>query len=571
MRFTRGFFPTLRDAPSDAEIASHKLMVRAGLIRRVSSGIYTLLPLGLKVHRKVEEICRQELNISNAQEVLMPTLSPSELWQKTGRWDIYGKELMRIKDRHDRDFCLGPTHEEVITNLIANEVRSYRDLPLNLYQIQTKFRDEMRPRFGLMRGREFIMKDGYSFDVDDENASKSYDDMVSAYQRIFQGCGLSFSAVEADSGAIGGNFSHEFMVLANSGEEEISSCDSCGYTSNVEKTPVSLIFNDQDSNGDAEKVHTPNAHTVDDIAKSLKVSKSSVLKTLIYKGQKKNYAVLVPGDRRLNEVKLANITNEVGLVLASATLVEELTNAKVGFAGPIGLEDVSILADNSVRGRKNLITGANETDYHFQNVEENKDFHCDSFEDLIYAEKGDACPSCSSDLSLERGIEVGHVFKLGTKYSDSLNATFLDENGETKSIIMGCYGIGIGRTVAAAIEQNHDENGIIWPLPLAPYLIDIIPMNMDDSDCVEISEKIYNQLTKELKVDCVLDDRNERPGVKLKDSDLIGFPFKIIIGKKGLAEKKVEVKSRKTGEIEFVDLDKVCQFVEDLVTGEGSL
>lgn len=571
MRFTRGFFPTLRDAPSDAEIASHKLMVRAGLIRRVSSGIYTLLPLGLKVHRKVEEICRQELNISNAQEVLMPTLSPSELWQKTGRWDIYGKELMRIKDRHDRDFCLGPTHEEVITNLIANEVRSYRDLPLNLYQIQTKFRDEMRPRFGLMRGREFVMKDGYSFDVDDKNASKSYDDMVSAYQRIFQGCGLNFSAVEADSGAIGGNFSHEFMVLANSGEEEISSCDSCGYTSNVEKTPVSLSFNDQDSNGDVEKVHTPNAHTVDDIAKLLKVSKSSVLKTLIYKGQKKNYAVLVPGDRRLNEVKLAYITNEVGLVLASATLVEELTNSKVGFAGPIGLEDVLIVADNSIRGRKNLIAGANETDHHFKNVEENKDFHCDTFADLIYAEKGDACPSCSSDLSLERGIEVGHVFKLGTKYSDSLNATFLDENGETKPIIMGCYGIGIGRTVAAAIEQNHDENGIIWPLPLAPYLIDIIPMNMDDSDCVEISEKIYNELTKELKVDCVLDDRNERPGVKFKDSDLIGFPFKIIIGKKGLAEKKVEVKSRKTGEVEFVDLDKVCQFIEDLLTGEGSL
>ena len=571
MRFTLGFFPTLRDAPSDAEIASHKLMVRAGLIRRVSSGIYTLLPLGVKVHKKVEEICRRELNKSNAQEVLMPTLSPSELWKKTGRWDVYGKELIRVKDRHDRDFCLGPTHEEVITNLVANEVRSYRDLPLNLYQIQTKFRDEIRPRFGLMRGREFVMKDGYSFDVNDENASKSYEDMVSAYERIFQGCGLNFSAVEADSGAIGGSFSHEFVVLANSGEEEISRCDSCGYTSNVEKTPVSLNFNDKESNGVVDKVHTPDAHTVDDIVNLLKVSKSSVLKTLIYKGQKNNYAIIVPGNRRLNEVKLANVTNETGLALASATLVEELTNAKVGFAGPVGLKDVSIVADNSIKGRKNLIVGANETDYHHINVQENKDFHCDVFEDLLYVEDGDTCPSCNSNLSLQRGIEVGHVFKLGTKYSDSFDANYLDENGKTKPIIMGCYGIGIGRTVAAAIEQNHDENGIIWPLPLAPYVIDIIPMNMDDSNCVETSEKIYEELKNELQIDCVLDDRNERPGVKFFDSDLIGFPFNIIIGKKGLLEKKVEIKSRKTGEVEFVELEKVAKYIKDLISAKTTL
>ncbi|MED5580070.1 MAG: proline--tRNA ligase [Nitrospinota bacterium] len=571
MRFTLGFFPTLRDAPSDAEIASHKLMVRAGLIRRVSSGIYTLLPLGVKVHKKVEEICRRELNKSNAQEVLMPTLSPSELWKKTGRWDVYGKELIRVKDRHDRDFCLGPTHEEVITNLVANEVRSYRDLPLNLYQIQTKFRDEIRPRFGLMRGREFVMKDGYSFDVNDENASKSYEDMVSAYERIFQGCGLNFSAVEADSGAIGGSFSHEFVVLANSGEEEISRCDSCGYTSNVEKTPVSLNFNDKESNGVVDKVHTPDAHTVDDIVNLLKVSKSSVLKTLIYKGQKNNYAIIVPGNRRLNEVKLANVTNETGLALASATLVEELTNAKVGFAGPVGLKDVSIVADNSIKGRKNLIVGANETDYHHINVQENKDFHCDAFEDLLYVEDGDTCPSCNSNLSLQRGIEVGHVFKLGTKYSDSFDANYLDENGKTKPIIMGCYGIGIGRTVAAAIEQNHDENGIIWPLPLAPYVIDIIPMNMDDSNCVETSEKIYEELKNELQIDCVLDDRNERPGVKFFDSDLIGFPFNIIIGKKGLLEKKVEIKSRKTGEVQFVELEKLAKYIKDLISAKTTL
>ena len=571
MRFSLGFFPTLRDAPSDAEIESHKLMIRAGFIRRVSSGIYTLLPLGLRVHKKVEDICRRELGKSNAQELLMPTLNPAELWQKTGRWDVYGKELMRMKDRHDREFCLGPTHEEVITNLVANEVRSYRDLPLNLFQIQTKFRDEIRPRFGVMRGREFVMKDGYSFDVDDDNASKSYENMVAAYERIFKGCGLSFSAVEADSGAIGGSFSHEFMVLANSGEEEISSCESCGYTSNVEKTPVILTHNDESSNGDVEKVHTPNAHTVEEISELLKVPNSNVLKTLIYKGQKNNYAVLIPGDRKLNEVKFGNVTNETGLVLASATLVKELTKAEVGFAGPIGLENVSVIADNSIKGRKNLIAGANETDYHHINVKEGSDFECETFADLLIAEDGDVCPSCNAPLSHQRGIEVGHVFKLGTKYSDSLDATYLDENGETKTIVMGCYGIGIGRTVAAAIEQNHDENGIVWPLPLAPYSVDIIPMNMDDPDCVEIADKIYHELLQNFNVECVLDDRNERPGVKFNDSDLIGFPFKVIIGKKGLIEKKVEVKSRKTGEVEFVDFDNACQFIADLVSSKVSL
>ncbi len=565
MRFTRGFFPTLKEAPAEAEVVSHRLMVRSGMIRRLAAGVYTLLPLGVRVQRKVEQILREELNRAGAQEVFLPALNPAELWRKTGRWDVYGKELIRLKDRHERDFCLGPTHEEVITDLVAREVRSYRDLPLNLYQIQTKFRDEIRPRFGVMRGREFTMKDGYSFDRDEAGAERSYDEMVQAYTRIFQRCGLKFSAVEADSGAIGGSFSHEFMVMADTGEEAITVCDSCGYAANVEKSPVRLKLPENEE-GELEKVHTPGAHTIEEVAQFLSLPPYRMVKTLLYIADGAPVAALVPGHRELNEIKLKNALDAVDVELADVETVEKLTNSRVGFAGPVGLSGVRLLADYAIENSGGLVVGANQTDYHYAGAREGRDFAASKFADLTVAEEGDACPKCDAELGVRRGIEVGHVFKLGCKYSESLDATYQDESGETHTIVMGCYGIGVGRTVAAAIEQNHDEDGIIWPTPIAPYHVGVIPVRMDN-ETMKICDGIYNSI-ESAGLDVAIDDRDERPGVKFKDADLMGFPYKVVIGPKGLKEGKIEIKSRRTGEIQLIAMNEAVSFLKNLIYGE---
>jgi len=557
MRFTRGFFPTLKEAPAEAEVVSHRLMVRAAMIRRLAAGVYTLLPLGVRAHRKVEQICREELDRAGAQEVLLPALNPAELWQRTGRWDVYGKELIRLQDRHGRDFCLGPTHEEVITDLVSREVRSYRDLPLNLYQIQTKFRDEIRPRFGVMRGREFTMKDGYSFDRDDAGAEESYRQMVEAYRRIFRRCGLQFGVVEADSGAIGGSFSHEFMVMADTGEEAVHLCNACQYAANADKTPANLTLPENDG-GKLEKVHTPGAHTIEEVSAFLGLPPHRMAKTLLFLADGRAVAAMVPGHRELNEVKLKNALEARELLMADAATVERITRSAVGFAGPIGLEGVTLIADRSMRGRGGLVVGANETDHHYVGAEEGRDFRADAFADLTAAQEGDPCPRCGEPLSVRRGIEVGHVFKLGCKYSEALGATYLDEKGQAHTIVMGCYGIGIGRTVAAAIEQNHDEEGIIWPVPLAPYHVDVIPVTASDARCREEAERLYRAL-EALGVEAVLDDRDERPGVKFKDADLIGFPYKAVVGPKGLKEGKAEIQSRRTGEKEFIPLEGAAE------------
>ena len=565
MRFSRGFLPTLKEAPAEAEVVSHKLMVRSGMIRRLAAGVYTLLPLGVRVQRKVEQILREELNRAGAQEVFLPTLNPAELWRKTGRWEVYGKELIRLKDRHEREFCLGPTHEEVITDLVAREVRSYRDLPLNLYQIQTKFRDEIRPRFGVMRGREFTMKDGYSFDRDEAGAEQSYEEMVQAYTRIFRRCGLKFSAVEADSGAIGGSFSHEFMVMADTGEEAITVCDSCGYAANVEKSPVRLKLPENEG-GALEKVHTPGAHSIEEVSEFFSLPPHRMAKTLLYVADGEPVAAMIPGHRELNEVKLKNALDAVDIELADAETVEELTNSEVGFAGPVGLSNVRLVVDYAIENSGGLIIGANQTDYHYTGAREGRDFEASKFADLTVAQEGDGCPKCEAGLSIRRGIEVGHVFKLGCKYSESLDATYQDESGETHTIVMGCYGIGVGRTVAAAIEQNHDEDGIIWPTPIAPYHVDIIPVRVND-ETMKICGDIYDSL-ESAGLDVALDDRDERPGVKFKDADLIGFPYKLVVGPKGLKEGKIELKSRRTGDTQFVAINEAASFLKNLVAGE---
>ena len=551
MKFSKIFLPTLKDAPSDAEVVSHRLMVRAGLIRKVASGIYNYLPLGLRVIRKVENIVREEMNKAGAQEVSMPMVVPSELWQESGRWEVYGKELLRIKDRHERDFCLGPTHEEIITDMVRGEVRSYRQLPLNLYQIQTKFRDEIRPRFGLMRGREFIMKDAYSFHATEEDADKEYQNMYDTYCRIFERCGLKFRAVEAETGAIGGRFSHEFMVLADTGEDAVASCNKCNYAANVERAEIKSQgsgVRGQGSEKDKplEKVSTPGMKTVEEVSGFLKTAPERLIKTLIYNSDKGIIAALVRGDHEMNEAKLKRTLDASWLNLADEEAVRKATNAPSGFAGPVGLK-TKIIADYSIQTIINGITGANEADAHFINVNLDRDFKVGTFGDLRMVVADDLCLRCADGkLEIFRGIEVGHVFKLGTKYSESLKATFLDNEGKERFIVMGCYGIGVGRTVAAAIEQNHDENGIIWPIPIAPFQIMVIPLNMKNNEVAKISEDIYKTLIAE-DIDALLDDRDERPGIKFKDADLIGIPVQIIIGEKNLKDSKVEIKIRKDG------------------------
>jgi len=545
MRTSQLLLPTLREDPGEAETVSHRLMLRAGLIRKVAAGIYTYLPLGLRIIRKVEQIVREEMNRAGAQELLMPIASPAELWKETGRWDYYGKELLRFKDRHERDFCLGPTHEEVITDLFRREVRSYRQLPLNFYQIQIKFRDEIRPRFGLMRGREFIMKDAYSFDKDDAGARLNYQKMYDAYDRIFSRCGLNFRAVEADTGLIGGTSSHEFMVLADTGEETIVYSDPGTYAANVERAEV--LPPDDETREELrplQNVKTPGCRTVEEVTKFLKVEASQLVKTLLYSTGKDTVAVLIRGDHDANEIKLKRLLGVTDLELAGPATVERITGAPVGFAGPVGLK-IRIVADHAVRTASNVVVGGNQLDTHLIDVNCPRDFQVEQFADLRNAKAGDLSPRKDGVLKTTKGIEVGHVFMLGTKYSQAMNASFLDPNGKECLAVMGCYGIGIGRTAAASVEQNHDDKGIVWPFPIAPFHVHLISLGQS-AGVIEAATGLYGTL-EAAGLEVLWDDRDERAGVKFNDADLIGAPYHVIVGDKGLAEGLLEVKTRKTG------------------------
>lgn len=546
MKTSQLLIPTLRDDPGEAETVSHRLMLRAGLIRKVAAGIYTYLPLGLRVIRKIEQIIREEMNRAGAQELLMPIASPAELWKETARWDYYGKELLRFKDRHERDFCLGPTHEEVITDLFRREVRSYRQLPLNFYQIQTKFRDEIRPRFGLMRGREFIMKDAYSFDIDESGAKISYQKMYDAYTRIFTRCGLTFRAVEADTGLIGGDVSHEFMVLADTGEATVAYSDQGSYAANLERAEV-LPPSDVDAASllPLTPISTPQRRTVEEVTAFLQITPRQLVKTLLYRSGKETVAVLIRGDHEVNEVKLARLLKVTDVVLADPETVQHVTGAPPGFAGPAGLQHVRILADHAIKGMKNVVIGANKTDTHYQNANLDRDFTVEQFADLRNAQAGDPSPRGPGMLTLAKGIEVGQVFLLGTKYSHKMNATILDEQGKERLAIMGCYGIGVGRTAAAAIEQNHDEKGIHWPFPIAPFHVHLLTVSQSEKTTAAAAQLYADLMAAGFEV--LWDDRADRAGVKFNDADLIGAPFQIIIGDKGLADDVVEIKIRRAG------------------------
>lgn len=562
MRTSQLLIPTLREDPGEAEIVSHRLMLRAGMIRKVAAGVYTYLPLGLRVIRKIEQIVREEMNCAGAQELLMPIASPAELWRETGRWDYYGKELFRLKDRHEREFCLGPTHEEVITDLFRREVRSYRQLPLNFYQIQTKFRDEIRPRFGLMRGREFIMKDAYSFDADEEGARLSYQKMYDAYNRIFSRCGLTFRPVEADTGLIGGSSSHEFMVLAETGEETVVYSDTGRYAANVERAEVAPpTETDQAALRPLTPVATPNRRTVEDVTAFLKISPRQLIKTLLYTTGREDVAVLVRGDHDVNEIKVRRLLGVTDLELAGPEKVQTLTGAPVGYAGPVGLKGVKIVADQAIKYMKNFVVGANKADTHLTDANVDRDFTIDLVGDLRNAQAGDISPHGDGILKTAKGIEVGHVFMLGTKYSEAMSATFLDAEGRERPAVMGCYGIGIGRTAAASIEQNHDAKGIIWPVPIAPFHVHLLPLSRSQS-VIELAGRLYHSLL-EAGVEVLWDDRDERAGVKFNDADLIGAPLHLVLGDKGLAQGVVELKIRKTGQTSRVAPDQVVAAVRE--------
>lgn len=566
MHYSQLYVPTLKEKPAEAEVISHQLMLRAGFIRKLASGIYSFLPLGVRSLRKMETIIREEMERSGAQEVLLPALQPAELWQESGRWEKYGKELVRLHDRHNHEYCLGPTHEEVITDLIRHEIRSYRQLPVNLYQIQTKFRDEIRPRFGLMRGREFGMKDGYSFDRDEAGAGKTYQKMFEAYRRIFERAGLLFKAVEADSGAIGGSYSHEFMVLAESGEDAILACSSCTYAANMERAEsIDRFPTDRpEENKERERKSTPGRRTVEEVTRFLGIPPQQLVKTLIYQTDGGPVAVLVRGDQEVNPTKLAKVLDCQEVILADAQRVQELTGAPVGFAGAVGLS-LPLWADETLKGLTNFVMGGNEADIHFINLNWERDVRQPHWAELRQAQPGEPCPRCQAPLKSYRGIEVGHVFKLGDKYSRAMKATFLDEQGLEQLMIMGCYGIGVGRTVAASIEQNYDKDGIIWPMALAPFHVIITPVEWSPgTETAQWAMELYEGLRQE-KIEVLLDDRPERAGIKFKDADLIGFPLRITIGPKGLAEGKVELRERRTGVVKKVEKDQVVGLVKTMV------
>ncbi len=563
MKLSQLLVPTLKEDPSDAEVVSHRLLLRAGMIRQVARGIYDFLPLGLRAVRRVEAIVRDEMNRAGAQEILMPAVCPAELWQESGRWQRYGPELLRFKDRHERDFCFGPTHEEVVTDIVRREVRSYRQLPLNLYQIQVKFRDEVRPRFGLMRGREFLMKDGYSFHASEEDCRREYENMFQAYSRIFTRCGLEFRPVEADTGAIGGSRSHEFQVLAESGEDAIASCPRCGYTANVELAATRAEPQPVGSGRGLETVSTPDLRTVDEVSAFLGVPPERFVKTLVYVTDDGNPVVaLVRGDRSLSEAKLKNILAVSAVALADENVVQRVTGAPIGFAGPVGLR-TRVVGDAWLRGIRDAVTGANEVDRHLVGFDLERDASGVELADLVAVAEGDRCGRCGEGcFAIRRGIEVGQVFYLGRKYSEVMRATFLDPAGAEQTIEMGTYGIGITRTVAAAIEQNHDANGIVWPIPLAPFSAVVVPVNQAEETVRSAAERIYAEL-RGRGVDTLIDDRDERPGVKFKDADLIGIPLRVTVGPKALARGNVEVKARRADKAAEIPVGEAAARVAD--------
>jgi prolyl-tRNA synthetase len=569
MRYSQYFLPTLKEVPSEAEVPSHQLMLRTGMIRKLASGIYSYLPFGLRAIQKVESVVREEMNRAGAIEVLLPFVQPAEIWQESHRWEEYGKELLRFQDRHNRDCCLGPTHEEVITDIARKEIRSYRQMPLNLYQIQTKFRDEIRPRFGVMRAREFIMKDAYSYDVDEKGLDISYQKMVEAYQRIFKRCGLRFKMVEAESGVIGGSYSHEFMVLAATGEETIVSCTRCSYGANIEKADFRRVESKgpKGSLKPVQKVLTPDQRTVEEVTQFLHVQSQDLVKTLIFETERGCIAALVRGDHEISEKKLKTILQTENLQLAGEMTVEEITHAPKGFAGPVGIS-IPMMADLDIQKMINFVTGANEKDAHLMNINAGRDFQITQFVDLRRFQPGDLCPLCGGETRLDKGIEVGHTFKLGTKYSNTMGATYLDDQGKEKEIVMGCYGIGIGRTVAAAIEQYYDENGIVFPMPIAPFQVLILPVNIRIDLLKETADQLYQNLINE-RIEVLYDDREETPGVKFKDADLIGVPLRVTLGEKNLKKGLVEVKKRRTGEILLLKKEEAISKIKELMVQEA--
>lgn len=555
MKMSKIFVQTLREFPSDAEVISHKMLARAGYIRKLTSGVYNFLPLMWRVLKKVENIVRDEMDKAGAQELLMPFVQPKELWIESGRWEAYGKELMRLKDRHNREMCLGPTHEEIITSIARDVLKSYKQLPTNLYQIQSKFRDEVRPRFGLLRGREFIMKDAYSFATSQEELDKEYENMWQAYTNIFKRCGLDTKAVQSDSGAIGGSVSHEFMVITDTdaGENDVFYCDDCDYAANsnhaVSKLPQAVTTGDFSK---AEVVDTPNTHSIEELCEYLKIPASIILKTLVYIIDKKPVLALIRGDKQVEETKLLNAVGGIEIRIATSGEIEELMqnngfNAIPGFIGPKGFNDVTIVADETIKELKNFVVGVNKNDVHLVGANFGTDIELPKIvADIRLVEAGELCPQCGKPLKVTRGIEVGNIFQLGTKYSKPMNAVYLDADGKAKPYIMGCYGIGVTRTAAAAVEAHHDEWGIKWPLAIAPYHVIIVPVSTKDELQMSVATKMYEELLAQ-GVEAVIDDRDERPGVKFKDADLIGFPFRITVGKT-IQEGNVEFVTRQTGE-----------------------
>lgn len=542
MRWTSYFINTLREVPADADVVSQKLMMRAGMIRKVAAGIYTYLPLGLRSIKKMEAIVREEMNRAGAIELLMPAIQPAELWVESGRWQKYGKELLRVKDRHERDFVFGPTHEEVVTDTVRDSINSYRQLPINLYQIQTKFRDEVRPRFGLMRGREFIMKDAYSFHTSPQSLDETYQKMREAYTRVFRRCALEHVPVEADTGNIGGSASHEFMVLAQSGEDAVVHCPSCDYGANLEKA-ASAFFSAEDEPASPvtqaiESIDTPGTKSIEDVARFLETPSRDLVKTLVFDTDSGPVMVLLRGDRQANEIKIKNYLGVQTLEMLPDDRFQQTVGGPPGYCGPVGTKSQRVIADRSLEDRKNWIVGGNEPDKHLRNAVRGRDFDLSDFADFTLVEAGDPCVRCQAPLEIYRGIEVGHIFKLGTTYSKSMNCVYLDEQGERQPMIMGCYGLGVGRTVAAAIEQSHDDDGIIWPIPIAPFEVVVTAVGKEEN-VHKVASEIYDQLLA-AGADVILDDRDERPGVKFKDADLIGFPLRIVVGSKSLANGQVE-------------------------------
>ena len=564
MRATQLYAPTLRETPAEAEVISHQLMLRAGMIRRATGGIYTYLPLALRVLRKIETIVRQEMDAKGGQELLMPIMQPAEIWQETGRWDVYGDEMFRLKDRHNRAFCLGPTHEEMITTLVKSDVRSYRQLPLRLYQIQNKYRDERRPRFGLMRSREFIMKDLYSFDKDEDGLNESYDKMYEAYTNVFTRCGLTFRAVEADGGAIGGSGTHEFMVIADSGEAAIVYCSGCDYAANVEKAELQAIVMLEQPLKELTIVNTPETKSIEAVTQLLGVAAEQTIKTLVYTTDKGPVLALVRGDHEVNEVKVQNLLECLTIELADEQTITQSLESASGFIGPVGTKCSTVIADSTVMNMYNAICGANTTDQHYMNVNAVRDFSPTIVADIRLIKENDPCPHCSLPVKTARGIEVGQVFKLHTKYSKALKATYLDNNGREAPMVMGCYGIGVSRTMAATIEQHNDEDGIVWPVAIAPYHVVIVPISVKDEAQASLAEQIYATLNA-CGIEAILDDRKERPGVKFKDADLIGYPLKITVGPKATDDNLIEVKVRRTGEVFNFPVDNYLDDIKALL------